>query len=102
MLLSEGGFIFFDLFLVKAFNIRSLWKINSLKLDLNRGRTKITGIFEIFHPQKKQGLNLQDLKFTFSNQDIISGSKSDSLVYFRDGVWTSRSSKFTLSFINKK
>ena len=88
--------------LAEKSNIRSLWKINSLKLDLNRGRTKITGIFEIFHPQKKQGLNLQDLKFTFSNQDIISGSKSDSVVYFRDGVWTSRSSKFTLSFINKK
>tara|TARA_X000001036_G_scaffold225191_1_gene210753 strand:- start:5792 stop:7900 length:2109 start_codon:yes stop_codon:yes gene_type:complete len=93
-----------SIFKISAENnkIKSLWEIDDDNLDLNRSGTKITGSFEIFHPQKRDGLNLQDLKFVFSNEDIISSSESDSLVFFQNGDWTSRSSKFTISMIDKQ
>lgn len=82
--------------------VRSLWEIDDDNLDFNRSGTKITGSFEIFNPQKREGLNLQDLKFVFSNEGIISSSESDSLVFFNNGDWTSRSSKFTISMIDRQ
>ena len=93
-----------SIFKISAENnkIKSLWEIDDDNLDLNRSGKKITGSFEIFHPQKRDGLNLQDLKFVFSNEDIISSSESDSLVFFQNGDWTSRSSKFTISMIDKQ
>ncbi|MAJ18552.1 MAG: hypothetical protein CMA06_01770, partial [Euryarchaeota archaeon] len=93
-----------SIFKISAENnkIKSLWEIDDDNLDLNRSGTKITGSFEIFHPQKRDGLNLQDLKFVFSNEDIISSSESDSLVFFQNGDWTSRSSKFTISMLDKQ
>jgi len=93
-----------SIFKISAENnkIKSLWEIDDDNMDLNRSGTKITGSFEIFHPQKRDGLNLQDLKFVFSNEDIISSSESDSLVFFQNGDWASRSSKFTISMIDKQ
>ena len=62
--------------------IRSLWEIDTASLTKIRGEQKLTGSFEIFQSQKREGLNLQDLKFIFSNQRISSSSDSDSLVSF--------------------
>ena len=82
--------------------IRSLWEINEHKFKLGRSEQKIKGSFEIFQPNKREGLNLQDLKFIFSNQRISSGSQSDSLVFFQNSDGVIRSSKFLVSMINKQ
>ena len=102
-LLYESRF-YYSTFKVSAENnkIRSLWEIDDHNLKLRRGEQKITGSFEIFQPQKREGLNLQDLKFIFSNQKISSRADSDSLVFFQNSGVVIRSSKFLVSITNKQ
>ena len=82
--------------------IRSLWEIDDREFKLKRGEQKLTGSFEIFQSQKREGLNLQDLKFIFSNQRISFSSESDSLVLFQNSDGLIRSSKFLVSMTNEK
>ena len=82
--------------------IRSLWDIDDRNFKIRRGEQKITGSFEIFQSQKKEGLKLQDLKFIFSNQRISSNSDSGSLVFYKNSDGSIRSSKFLLSMTNKQ
>ena len=82
--------------------IRSLWEIDNLNFKVRRGEQKITGSFEIFQSQKREGLNLQDLKFIFSNKRISSSSDSDSLFFFQNSDWSIKSSKFLVSMTNEK
>ena len=82
--------------------IRSLWEIDNHNFKIRRGEQKITGSFEIFQSQKREGLKLQDLKFIFSNQIISSSSDSDSLVFFQNSDGPIRSSKFLVSMTNEQ
>ena len=82
--------------------IRSLWEVDEREFKLRRGEQRLTGSFEIFQSQKREGLNLQDLKFIFSNQRISSSSDSDSLVFFQNSDGSIRSSKFLVSMTNKQ
>ena len=82
--------------------IRSLWEIDNRNFKIRRGEQKITGSFEIFQSQKREGLKLQDLKFIFSNQRISSSSDSDSLVLFQNSDGSIRSSKFLVSVTNEQ
>ena len=82
--------------------IRSLWEIDNRNFKIRRGEQKITGSFEIFQSQKREGLKLQDLKFIFSNQRISSSSDSDSLAFFQNSDWSIKSSKFLVSMTNEQ